>query len=262
MATLEPKNCAPDPAGGEAGAVQLLKDFLRPYVSRIRSSIPGRNAGPSWARSLAVLDHYGLRPATVFDIGVAYGTYELYRAFPDAHYHLIDPTRESLYHMRLLARRLRCDIHAVALGDHDGDAMIEIRPDIQGATLLEDVTPREIVRRDRVPLRRFDSLFGEVARPTLAKIDVQGAELMVLEGMTGRMASIDVFIVETSTISSVKGGAEVHDVMHFMRSHGFVVADVLGMTRRTLDGATAQLDLMFLPEEGSPARRDRRWAAA
>jgi hypothetical protein len=135
--------------------------------------------------------------------------------------------------MRVLARRLNCDIHAVALGNHDGEAMIEIRPDIQGATLLEDVTPHQIVRRDRVPLRRFDSLFGEIPRPALAKIDVQSAELMVLEGMTGRMASFDALIVETSTISSVKGAAEVHDVMQFMRRHGFVVADVLGMTRRT-----------------------------
>jgi FkbM family methyltransferase len=260
MATLEPTNRVSDlPA---AGAVQKIKDFLRPHVSRLRSIIPSRNAEPSWARSPAVLDHYGLRPATVFDIGVAYGTYELYRAFPDAHYHLIDPTRESLHHMHVLARRLCCDIHAVALGNHDGDATIEIRPDIQGATLLEDVTPHEIVRHDRVPLRRFDSLFGEIARPALAKVDVQGAEMMVLEGMANRMASIDVFIVETSTIATVKGGAEVHDVIDFMRKHGFVVADVVGMARRTLDNATAQLDLMFLPEEDSPPRRDRRWAKA
>lgn len=262
MATLEPENRVPDPSTEEAGVVQQFKDFVRPYVSRVRSSLPSRKAGPSWARSLAVLDHYGLRPATVFDIGVAYGTYELYRAFPDAHYHLIDPTRESLYHMRVLARRLSCDIHAVALGNHDGEAMIEIRPDIQAATLLDDVTPHETLRRDRVPLRRFDSLFGEIPRPALVKIDVQGAELMVLEGMTGRMASIDALIVETSTISSVKGGAEVHDVMQFMHRHGFVVADVLGMTRRALDDATAQLDLMFVPEEDAPPRRDRRWAVA
>ena len=47
-----------------------------------------------------------------------------------------------------------------------------------------------------------------------------------------------------------------------MHDHGFVVADIVGMTRRPLDGATAQLDLLFLPEEDSPVRRDRRWAEA
>lgn len=259
---LDAENGVRDRAVQKTGAVGRLKDFLRPFFLRARLLLPGRGEAPSWERSFAVLRRHGLRPATVFDIGVAYGTYELYRAFPDAHYHLIDPTCESLHHMRRLARQLSCEIHAVALGDREGEATIEIRPDIQAATLLDDVTPHEVVRRDRVPIRRFDSLIGEIARPALAKIDVQGAELMVLEGMTGQMASIDAFIIETSIISSVKGGAEVHDVVRFMHQHGFALADIVGMTRRPLDGSTAQVDLMFVPKDDSPLRRDRRWSEA
>ncbi len=240
----------------KSGLVSRLKDFVRPYLSYI----PRRPTAPSWRRSFRVLEHYGFRPNTVFDIRVAYGTYELYRAFPDAHYHLIDPTPESLHYMRLLERQLRCDVHQTALGGRNGEVEIEIRPDIQAATLLEDVSSeRDVLRHDRVPMRRFDSLIDEIARPALCKIDVQGAELMVLEGMTGRLDSIDALIVETSTIASLKGGPEVHDIVHFMHDHGFVVADIVGMARRPLDGATAQLDVLFLPD-GSPMRRDRRWA--
>ena len=260
MATLERSNAAPG-AGSKEPVAARLKNILRPFAPTAKRLLPWLADMPSWDKSFAVLRHYDLKPATVFDIGVAYGTHELYRAFPDAYYHLIDPTYESLHHMRRLGRRLRCEIHAVALGNREGETTIEIRPDIQGATLLEDFTPREIVRHDRVPMRRFDSLFGEIAQPALAKIDVQGAELMVLEGMTGRLGSLDAVLVETSTIASVRGGAEVHDVVQFMHGHGFALADVLGMTRRPLDRATAQLDLLFLPE-GSGPRRDRRWAQA
>jgi Methyltransferase FkbM domain len=224
---------APNMRAAKTGFVSRLKDFLRPYIS----SLPGRATVPSWQQSFRVLERYGFRPNTVFDIGVAYGTYELYRAFPDAYYHLIDPTLESLHYMRLLERQLRCEIHHTALGHCD----------------------REILRRDRVPMRRFDSLIDEIARPSLCKIDVQGAELMVLEGMSGRLDSIDALIVETSTIASLKGGPEVHDIVRFMHDRGFVVADIVGMARRPLDGATAQLDVLFLPDS-SPLRRDRRWA--
>ena len=231
-----------------------LKDFLRPYISYI----PHRVDAPSWRQSFGVLEHYGCKPNTVFDIGVAYGTYELYRAFPDAFYHLIDPTPESLHYMRLLQRQLNCKVHQAALGDHDGEVEIEIRPDIQAATLLDDLGDRQVLRRDRVPMRRFDTLIKEIDRPALCKIDVQGAELMVLEGMTGRLASIDAIVIETSTIASLRGGPEVHDIVRFMHDHGFVLADVLGMARRPLDGATAQLDVLFLPEN-SPMRADRRW---
>jgi FkbM family methyltransferase len=231
-----------------------LKDRLRRHIPRL----PRRATAPSWRQSFRLLDRYGFRPNMVFDIGVAYGTFELYDAFPKAFYHLIDPTSESLHHMRRLERQLNCRIHQVALGDRDGEVDIEIRPDIQAATLLEDTTAREVLRHDRVPMKRLDRLVNDIERPSLCKIDVQGAELMVLEGMTGCIESMDAVIVETSTIASLKGGPEVHDIVHFMHGHGFVVSDILGMVRRPLDGATAQLDLLFLPQN-SPMRADRRW---
>jgi hypothetical protein len=116
-----------------------------------------------------------------------------------------------------------------------------------------------VLRFDRVPLRRFDKLFGAFERPALCKIDVQGAEMMVLAGLGDRIAEIDVFIVETSTIATVKGGAEMAEVIGFMQARGFVVADIVGMKRRPLDGATAQVDLMFVRQD-APLRADRRWA--
>jgi hypothetical protein len=51
---------------------------------------------------------------------------------------------------------------------------------------------------------------------------------------------------------------EVAEVLGFLRDRGFVLADVLGLKRRPLDCATAQLDLLFLPESSS-LRADRRW---
>ena len=95
----------------------------------------------------------------------------------------------------------------------------------------------------------------------LLKIDIQGAELMVLDGMTGRLPEIDALVIETSTIATVKGGAEVRDVVSFLGDHGFVLADIVGLRRRPLDDATAQLDLLFVPHDKS-LRMDRRWAAS
>jgi FkbM family methyltransferase len=246
------------PAGLGSSLVARAKDVLRPYAS----ALPQLSGLPSWPRTMAVLKHHGFSPQTVFDIGVGYGTFPLYRAFPDAFYHLVDPAHESLAYMRRLSRRLRCQIHAVALADRNGEAALEVRADIQESTLLEELGPRRVRRVDRVPLRRFDALFSEpIARPALCKIDVQGAELMVLAGMTGRLADIDALVIETSTIATVKNGAEIESVMRFLGEHGFALADIIGLRRRPLDNATAQLDLLFVPRQAAP-RSDRRWAAA
>ena len=85
-------------------------------------------------------------------LGSEYGTFPLYRAFPDAFYHLIDPAHESLAHMQKLAKKLRAKVHPVALGDHDGTATLEVRADIQESTLLEEVGPRRVRRVDETGL--------------------------------------------------------------------------------------------------------------
>ena len=229
--------------------------MLRPLAPYLPKLAPV----PSWRHSFKVLDRYGFKPATVFDIGVGFGTHALYHAYPSAAYYLIDPTPESLSHMQRIARRLNAQILNLALGDRDGEAMIEIRADIQGSTLFEEIGPRDFLRKESVKVRRFDTVIGAFERPALCKIDVQGSELLVLNGMTGRIAEIDAFLLETSTIATVKGGPEAYDVLRFMKEHGFVMFDVVGMKRRPLDGATAQLDMIFVAEE-SYFRADRRWA--
>ena len=235
--------------------ITRMKDALRP----LEPWLPLRMPRLSWSRSLGVLRQRGFAPATVFDIGVGFGTFGLYHLFPGAFYHLVEPTPESQPHLRRIARRVSCEIHPRALGDRDGEARLEVRADIQGSTLLEEVGERDWLRFETVPISRFDTLFADIAGPALVKIDVQGAELMVLRGMTGRLTEIDALIVETSTIATVKGGAEVGDVIGFLSAHGFVLADVLGLKRRPLDDATAQLDLLFVPED-SALRADKRWA--
>jgi FkbM family methyltransferase len=237
---------------------EWIKDQLREY----KSEVPALwQRGPSWKSSLGVLKRYGLSPVTIFDIGVAQGTYQLYRAFPHASYHLIEPAHRALAHMQRLAkRRLLARVHPVALGDKDGEATFEERPDLQGSTFLDGFDGSDPQsKRYTVQVRRFDSLFkSPFERPALVKIDVQGFERAVLQGMNGCMGWIDAIIVEVSTIATLKGAPEAFEIMTLMQSSGFVLADVVGMLRRPIDDATAQLDLMFVPLD-SPIRRERRW---
>lgn len=217
---------------------------------------------PDFERFAKLLDRYDLMPRTVIDVGVAEGTPWLYRAFPEAFFILVDPTQEALPYMQRWVSQFKGGgrIEAVALGDHDGLQRILVRTDGIGASsFFEEVGPHELLRSYEVPVKRFDSIFTEFARPCLCKIDVQGAELSVVRGMGDMIFSIDAVIIETSLIRTLKGNApEFVDIVIAMAERGFVLYDIVGMTRRPLDKALAQLDAVFVPES-SPLRQDRRW---
>lgn len=238
---------------------RYARQLMRPLIGAAAPIVAPIEAMLLWDAGIRNLKRAGFAPRTVFDIGVADGTPQLYAPFAAAHFMLVDPTRESLSHMERLARRLDAEIFPLALGDRDGEMEIEIRhDDIQGATFFREIGRIGPTRRYPVPIRRFDSLFGPFPRPALCKIDVQGAELMVLEGMGDRIRELDALIVETSTIATVSAAPELFDVIGFLKARGFVVFDIFGMTRRPLDNALAQIDLLLV-QEGSPYRADRRW---
>jgi FkbM family methyltransferase len=215
---------------------------------------------PRFDRLVSALDGVGLRPRTIFDVGVAAGTPWLYDAYPEAKYFLIDPIPQSLQLMNDLSEQLDADVLNIALGNYDGTARIKIRPDHSGSSIFEEVGDAEIVEELEVPIRRFDSVITEFERPTLLKLDVQGAEIMVLEGIGSRLRDLDVAIVETSLIATLKNEPELADVVALMKASNFVLFDITGVTRRPLDHALAQIDAVFVPSD-SLLRRDHRWSA-
>jgi FkbM family methyltransferase len=234
------------------------KRAINRILMRLGHRIDHDSIIPRFDRLASAINGAGLRPRTVFDIGVAAGTPWLYDAWPEAKYFLVDPTPQSLPVMRALSERINSEVLNFALGNLDGTAMIKIRGDHSVSSLFDEVGEAEILEELEVPVRRFDSVMREFERPALLKMDVQGAEIMVLEGMGNRLQELDVVIVETSLIATLKGGPEFGDVVALMKTSNFVLFDITGVLRRPLDQALAQIDAVFVPAD-SPLRCDHRW---
>jgi len=161
--------------------------------------------------------------------------------------------------MQETAAKYDAHIYNVALGDANRMVEIKVRQEIGGSTIFDEVDTAIPIRVYSVPMRRFDDVISEIQRPALVKIDVQGAELMILHGMKRKFDQLDAVIVETSTISTLVGAPEFKDVFRFFDQMGWVLGDILSFNRRPLDRALAQIDALFIPDN-SPMRRDKRWA--
>ncbi len=244
-------------AARRASAVERTRQLLNRVLAVGRQAVAHVDNVPSFARFARTLAQAGLTPRTVIDIGVAYGTPWLYEAYPGAKFHLVDPTREALPHMREWATRLDAEVHNLALGTAPGTMTIATRATIEHASLLDVADDAAIRDRYTVEVARFDALFTTLERSVLCKIDVEGAELMVLQGMTGKLREIDVIIVETSMNSLYDNGVAFADIVAFCRDAGFSFADFVGLCRRPYDGALHQIDAVFIPDD-SPLRV-KRW---
>jgi FkbM family methyltransferase len=240
-------------------SIGAIKRAVNAQLAHFNLAIAREASVPKLERLFFSLRHSNLVPKTVFDVGVAYGTDWLYSAFPHAKFHLIDPTRESLPHMKAWAKKLNAEVHNVALGAEAETLDITHPTQIINSTLMQ-LAPHvtnSIEQRYQVPVRRFDSLFTAIERPALCKIDVEGAELMVLVGMGEQIQSLDAIIVETSINSLYQNGPEFDDVVLYMSKKRFSFFDIGALVRRPFDGALHQIDAIFVPDD-SPLRV-RRW---
>lgn len=240
--------------------LSIAKRTVNRILKQLNHRVEHVNAIPSFDRLVEYLKQAGLAPQTVFDVGIAAGTPWLYAAFPKAKYFLFDPTPQSLPYMQSIAKTIDAEIMNFALGNADGEIKFKIREDHAGSTIFDEIGEVEVLSENKVPIRRFDAVIKDFARPSLMKIDIQGAELMMLEGVGDRMADLDCIIVETAIIATLKGQPEFADVVHFMKERDFVLYEITDIIRRPLDQFMACVDAVFVPVD-SPLRRDRRWSA-
>lgn len=117
------------------------------------------STGRSSALVLDIIKSSGWQPASIIDVGVAYGTRELYRAFPECRYLLVEPVREWLPQMQRITRGLDANIVIAAASDFDGQIELNIYSDPAATSVLTDrARQREPATKRVVQARKLDSI--------------------------------------------------------------------------------------------------------
>ena len=166
----------------------------------------------------------GLSPATVIDVGAAYGefTVECHSVFPDADYILVEPLEEYRPFLEAVSSSVPSAQYVLAAASAEpGELVINVHPDLVGSSVyLEDESSNVNGVPRMVPAIALDSLANDrgAIPPFLLKIDVQGAELDVLSGGERVLQSAEYVLLEASFFEFFTGGPQFHDVVTFMES--------------------------------------------
>jgi FkbM family methyltransferase len=228
---------------------------MRRLLDRLRRRRGGQGPRGSLADVLANVRRLGFEPGTVIDVGVAWGTPDLYAGFPGARHLLVEPLAEYEEALRGICERYRAEYVLAGAGSEPGEMEIAVhRVPTLSSPLGEragDVAGASEQRR--VPVVRLDELVAErgLPGPYVIKADVEGAELQVLEGAAGILDQTELVLLETSLWSFWPDAPLIGDVVAWMRERGFAVYDLWGGHLRPLDGALAQVDLAFAREGGA-----------
>jgi FkbM family methyltransferase len=149
---------------------------------------------------LAFIHNWVMRDSTVWDIGANLGLFAFPAALkaregkvfafePDA-----DVAGRIARSLRLPSNRdLSISVEAFAVSDRDGTAEFEVSTYSTAMSRLKGEAPwhdASVRAREvrQVAVRAIDSLAKELPSPSIIKIDVEGAEMKVLEGGRGTIA--------------------------------------------------------------------------
>jgi FkbM family methyltransferase len=226
---------------------QRLKEDLERYLH-----------APSMELSLKTLRHLGFQPSTIIDVGAYIGEWSLLanKIFPEASILMIEAQESKSPALGEIARahpgRIRHRIALIGPEARENVAFRECDAAPTGSSVLpcrEALTFREAQRR----METLDSVLSDagISTPDLLKLDVQGYELEVLKGAAKAFAAMPVILMEVSTIELYEGAPLIHEVITFMRTHGYRLFDVPSLMRHRSADTLVQLDAIFVNDNSA-----------
>ncbi|MFE0105754.1 FkbM family methyltransferase [Streptomyces sp. NPDC059009] len=166
------------------------------------------------------------------------------------------------HHRRLAARAARdraWTTRRLALGAAPGEAALHVAGNAGASSSLLPMLERHAraapdsayVRQERVEVGRLDAVWDEVVRPgerVFLKLDVQGFERQVLDGLGARVADCAGLQLEMSLVPLYAGGVLYRELLDWAEERGFALMNLLPGFADAGSGRMYQCDAVLMRE--------------
>ncbi len=218
-----------------------------------------------FARQKEIIDRIGIRNPLIFDVGANMGqSIAKYRkTFPECRIHAFEPNPDCFEHIdKAWGRDCHIRLARLALSDQTGKFKFYRTKVPEAASLLK---PTDRLLRLSME-HKYDYRSVEVQCDTLdayckrlgvkhidiAKIDVQGAEALVLKGAEESLATrmITVFYIEITLAESYEGQSKFIDILAPLETHGYRLWDIMPFLYTT-PGRLWAANALFISSEAA-----------
>jgi FkbM family methyltransferase len=203
---------------------------------------------PDTGASLELLKRKGFQPDYVLDIGAYVGAWTRMckGIWPQANICMFEPQPQKRPLLEQLTRSLPgLTLRSALLSDAPGQ-QIDFHLAETGSSALNLLAKPDAPTVRLVTQTLSSALAGTpFAKPDMIKVDVQGAELSVLNGGQDVLAAAQVVVLEVALIEQYAGGPLFADVIGYMAQRGLFVHDICTIFRNTPDQSMNEADVIF-----------------
>lgn len=195
----------------------------------------------------------GYAPASIIDVGAHDGNWTRLarRIFPDASILMIEPLSSKAESLRALADSLERTSFVDALLGAEAGRTVTFYEAGTGSSVHREQSNVEF-KETSLKTSRLDDVAVQLDGPIFLKLDVQGAELEILDGGSKTLDRSDLVQLEVALLPYNEGAATFLQVIEYLDQRGFVPFDIAGMIRPT-GAELVQVDMLFV-SIGSPLR--------
>ncbi len=236
----------------------LIYVIINTYILKLFGLKLSRNIGDDYVDAVKrLLSDYEVRH--IVDGGACRGGFslEIAAAFPFATVYAFEPQKQSYNLLANATRNVsRIKTYNHALSSYSGISVLHTNVFPQSSSLsitskdglyyFQGYTQPEGI--EEVEVTSLSDFLSDVNVPSvdILKLDVQGHELQVLDGMAGLISSVKLIFIEVPFIEIYQSTPLFSDVEIYLRAKGFVFYQFFGLVRSPIDGRLLYGDAIFI----------------
>jgi len=231
---------------------ERLSRFFRFLISdsyKLNNKYQNKNQITNAELILNLLKTKGFTPKYIIDVGCGYGqwTKKLFKFYPSSNYLLFDADKNNKKKLDILKKNNNMLDYKICLLSNDNKTYKFYNMGY-GSSIFEEQTSHKREVEEIISTTLDEEIPAELKKYSnnLIKLDVQGAELKILDGLKDSINLFEVIILEVSLHNYNKNSPLFNDVIKYMNDKNFKLYDLFDLKRLgSNDSFLVQFDCVF-----------------